>query len=523
MQRERYLVLCQCDGQIGRTFNLSKPPLKTFGNLMPEEQFNEIKKAERVVERTYGLLKEAYRLLKEFSCSLIPDSFGGYGLHYNGEKFLAEKMRLPIYGYIERIPTNVEDNFTNLSVLAPRQGSKLSRVMVGPIRFVNHSCQPNCQYKAVELNGRRAVEIVTLRKITPGSELLTFNGEEFFGPGNKDCLYPHTGFHSFVSTPNNSTVQPSPKISPICCSSPLVDAERVFKLRNFKRRLWEKNVIHERQPTKKKCLFDLRLPSGDSSDSDTLSEVSDGKQDLETSVSQLDSSSDENLDDAKNCAALNEGEVSPPAQNDYFCEELKPDVEPFEFLMLGSESSSHNFVHCVESIVTTHKISDKEATDWLKLVRLVVPDLNIPAFQTLRKRHTESMQNKIALQKKTANGEWRVLDYVKELKSIVESHFDAIIKNERKKKAGCDLKLPQAYNADSKNLKIFLIFNIDGVKIIKSRNNALWPVWIAIANLPPILRAAFNNIILTGLWFGSEKPEWNDFLKVTRESAFQLL
>ena len=89
--------------------------------------------------------------------------------------------------------------------------------------------------------------------------------------------------------------------------------------------------------------------------------------------------------------------------------------------------------------------------------------------------------------------------------------------------AGCDLKLPQAYNPDSKNLKIFLIFNFDWVKIIKSRNNTLWPVWMAIANLPPILRVAFNNIILAGLWFGSEKPEWNDFLKVSRESAFQLL
>ena len=133
------------------------------------------------------------------------------------------------------------------------------------------------------------------------------------------------------------------------------------------------------------------------------------------------------------------------------------------------------------------------------------------------------MQNKIALQKKTADGKWRVLDYVKELKSIVESHFDAIIKYELKKVAGCYLKLPQAYNADSKSLKIFLIFNVDGVKIIKSRNNSLWPVWIAIANLPPILRAAFNNITLAGLWFGNEKPGWNGFLKVTRESAFHPL
>ena len=69
----------------------------------------------------------------------------------------------------------------------------------------------------------------------------------------------------------------------------------------------------------KKCLFDLRLPSGYSSGSDTLSDVSDAKQEdqgHETSVSQLDSSSEKSLDAARNCVALNEGEVSPPIQND---------------------------------------------------------------------------------------------------------------------------------------------------------------------------------------------------------------
>ena len=88
-----------------------------------------------------------------------------------------------------------------------------------------------------------------------------------------------------------------------------------------------------------------------------MSEVSDDKQEdqcLETSVSQLDSSSDKNLDAARNCVALSDGEVSPQVQIDYFC-----------------ESSSHNFVQCVESFVTTHRTwegTDKEATDWLKLI-----------------------------------------------------------------------------------------------------------------------------------------------------------
>ena len=190
MQRERYLVLCQCDGQICRTFNLSKPPLNIFVDLLPAEQFDEMKKTEWVVERTYGLLKKACRLLKEFSCRLIPDCFAGYGLHYNGNIILAEKMQLPVYGHIETFPTNVEDNFTNQSVLAPRQGSKLSRVMVCPIRFVIHSCQPNCEYKAVDFNGRRAFEIVTWQKITLGNEMLTFYGEEFLGLKTRTACVP---------------------------------------------------------------------------------------------------------------------------------------------------------------------------------------------------------------------------------------------------------------------------------------------------------------------------------------------
>ena len=69
-----------------------------------------------------------------------------------------------------------------------------------------------------------------------------------------------------------------------------------------------------------------------------MSEVSDGKQEdqgLETSVSQLNSSSDKNLDDAKNCAALNEGDVSPPAQNDYFVRSLNLMLNRLNFSGLG--------------------------------------------------------------------------------------------------------------------------------------------------------------------------------------------
>ena len=91
--------------------------------------------------------------------------------------------------------------------MAPREGSGLSRVMVGPARFLNHSCVPNCDYVAIEINGRKAVQIITRQEIPPQTELLSFYGASFFGPGNRDCLCVHTNLHVDVSTPVLSTTR----------------------------------------------------------------------------------------------------------------------------------------------------------------------------------------------------------------------------------------------------------------------------------------------------------------------------
>ena len=85
-----------------------------------------------------------------------------------------------MYGYLEFIPEAEERTFSNLSVMAPREGSKRSRVMVGPARFVNHCCSSNCEYLAVELNGRKAVQISAITEILYGTTLSTYYVENFF-------------------------------------------------------------------------------------------------------------------------------------------------------------------------------------------------------------------------------------------------------------------------------------------------------------------------------------------------------
>lgn len=55
-----------------------------------------------------------------------------------------------------------------------------------------------------------------------------------------------------------------------------------------------------------------------------------------------------------------------------------------------------------------------------------------------------------------------------------------------------------------------LQWNTDGVQIFKSSRISLWPIQVAINNLP--FRERNHNIVLCGLWYGS-KPEMNTFLE----------
>ncbi len=56
-----------------------------------------------------------------------------------------------------------------------------------------------------------------------------------------------------------------------------------------------------------------------------------------------------------------------------------------------------------------------------------------------------------------------------------------------------------------------LTWNTDGIPVFESSNYSIWPVQSAINELPPHLRE--KHILLHGLWFGTEKPAMNTFLK----------
>ena len=57
-------------------------------------------------------------------------------------------------------------------------------IVVGPISFVNHDCEPNCQ---IVHESSKVVRLQAIKDIEPGDELTIFYGEDYFERENKDC------------------------------------------------------------------------------------------------------------------------------------------------------------------------------------------------------------------------------------------------------------------------------------------------------------------------------------------------
>ena len=116
---------------------------------------------------------------------------------------------------------------------------------------------------------------------------------------------------------------------------------------------------------------------------------------------------------------------------------------------------------------------------------------------------------------KEGNGEWILLDFVSEIRKIVQNNIGSILKYEKERKNTEDLCIPPIRTSGSLQLKVCLLVNSDGVRIIVSKNRSLWPIWLCVANLPPVLRSSFRNLALACLWLGQGKPNWNSLIEVS--------
>ena len=169
----------------------------------------------------------------------------------------------------------------------------------------------------------------------------------------------------------------------------------------------------------------------------------------------------------------------------------------------------------MNEIFSSSRTSDAEANKWIKLLRAACPEKRFPGYKSIKKESAISWKQENICKRPCGSGMCSTLDFVKELTSIVEENLSEILSYSRTRKHDNDLKIPAKFEPKNGLIKIFLILNSDGVRVIKSNKQSLWPLWLAIANLPPVARCMYQNIVLAKLWFDSGKPDWDNFFEVS--------
>lgn len=64
-----------------------------------------------------------------------------------------------------------------------------------------------------------------------------------------------------------------------------------------------------------------------------------------------------------------------------------------------------------------------------------------------------------------------------------------------------------------KDTNLSMLFNTDGAPLFQSSGISLWPVFLAINEIPPTERFSKKNILIWGLWQGRGKPPFNAYFQ----------
>ena len=148
------------------------------------------------------------------------------------------------------------------------------------------------------------------------------------------------------------------------------------------------------------------------------------------------------------------------------------------------------------------------------LIDGLLPQPNLlPTPHAYAYRMKKNFRSEIRFSGTSSTDVFCVLHFTELLKDVVQRNWNAILDYSDQRKQGLvhDISLEKAalVNDFSEVQELSLILSTDGVSIVDSGNEELWPVWLAVAQLPPILRMARKNIVLAALFKGKTKPCWD--------------
>ena len=425
------LILAHCDAYVSNRMVKygGREPISLARDL-GYESYQELLTKHKIARTYEQILSNCYQEVKDSSFSIKFDSFNGYGLYYEGKHKLRSNdkrnYRIPeLRALIQRVPKFLEDQIKPVSVFAPTDLCSQMRIMVGPVRFANHSCDPNCEYVVTEHKNMKFVRLQILKDIEPYTEISVYYGANFFETGNSSCKCPHTQFHHSdpCSSRNEVSVQ-SQQIS--------LKPEKILRFEDRRYRLNRSNGPKTKR--KKIVQYEMREHCSDSSNEDSDDEyccdaetslfcdsidqsdsdfVSTKSSEIEINYETKDRCDDETatgalvgspsiaVDDFNQNRQLGMMASSPIMID---AEEQKGDLSLSHIDVLGNDDcdrsssgvsdefpqnarSMSNFVMCANALIARHGTSDAEANNWFKLIRTAFPESNIPSFKALKRQY----------------------------------------------------------------------------------------------------------------------------------------
>ena len=493
------------------------------------------------------LLKVHEKILKLYDdtiqekLSFLRDNYGGFGLFNTKGKELkprSEPLSSPM-GFLVDIPLELENEYRELSIMRGQLSSK-DAFFLGPIRFVNHSCQPNCEYFMGYSCGLkyRTICLKVIRNIEVNEEITVKYGDDFFG-NNDQCKCPnHENLKNsepeqkrseeFESPSTHRHQSPQPctstytiasesfqneagpkKISEAeCCDTQMQSFEKVEKNRKRKHMLNKIESTAILQHFHRQTVNYEEIPPSEDNVVETPVNRTLNAQNFEPEEIT------DNFEAESVCSdifPLSETESEDSGTNNRDLA-LQPSSKGFKFssgtISETSDITIQNSTVSLMSSVAKHCGSDQLLLNLIKREKLMHGEKNAPAPERIKRMVSKAAEEEIFLheKEKNANGEVIFLKFFNSLVQQVQENVNVIMAYSSSN-SHTDLKLEPIVEGET--MRIRLILNIDGAKVRASHGESAYPVWIACADLPPKLRSSFANNTLCAIWYGFEFSDWD--------------
>ena len=458
-------------------------------------------------------------------------------------------------GFVKPVPDGV---VTDLSVMSSQRTNE-QLLLLGPMRFVNSDCSPNCAYNFSGDDG--LVKLDVRRRISPGDEIFVKYGPEFFELNACRCRTCHyekiesiqreEGFDilledvifDFTTEFLQQLTSEQKKPSESQCSLPK-------RLRGME--LVELYNDYSRQPDE--ICEDTALPNFGSveltgsvqtvptvNDNEIADQSSESDEDTDSeSESNESSASDESLEVIHFVPRISspyrnyeevDCSVSTLSERDDLCfPDLSTEFE-YQRLYNGSDLDVLDVSSLVELFCSRFNLSDEASTSLYSVIRAILPKDNcFPSGFSKIKLEKLYFSRQVRYMKKTPSETLCVLNFRVQLSEIVRRNLSQIVKYSEYRSQNCDadlnLSFSPKFRAENNSCNVNLSLFTDGVNIKKSTfKKELWPIWVQVLDLPPKLRMARKNIALAALFVGGKVPDWSKIVPELRnelKSPFDL-